>query len=425
MRPTTELLVTRAIVLPAELLKPPEEPAPERPGESTNPTAAALAEAEAEAAALKETDAPREYLPPLPPPLPPPPPPRRTQTQVPGTGQSPAALRAAQALEKARELSQLLKAEVNTRWFYVVAGSWLVLVLLICGSIFVRSRLAARPTVVDDATLAQDTEERKKELDEGKKLFNAGRYEESLATFRRVLARSPNNVRARQYAQMSENALQGRVEEARKSSEADRLIDLGRAAFAEGKFGEARKKAEEALALDGGKGEAQRLKEDASAKQAELEAAAATEARKKKAAKEAIAKKSAPASEPATVRRPAPAQSTAAPASTSARASTATLNLTFDSPISEGTVMVAVNDQIRLKLPFSFKRKVSIFKTVKETGTVTGTMAVDPGSVAIKVWLSGPDIPTAYKNLTAAVSAGDTHTLRLDYAGGQLNVRLQ
>src|SRR6202043_2513238 len=123
-----------------------------------NPTAAALAEDEAEAAsALKETEAPREYLPPLPPPLPPPPPSRRTQTQVPATGESPAALRAAQALEKARKWSQLLKAEINTRWFYAAAGGWLVLVLLVCGSIFVRSRLAARPTVVDDATLAQDT----------------------------------------------------------------------------------------------------------------------------------------------------------------------------------------------------------------------------------------------------------------------------
>ncbi|HEV2064815.1 MAG TPA: serine/threonine-protein kinase, partial [Thermoanaerobaculia bacterium] len=370
--------VTRAIVLPTELLKPPDEPAPESSAESTNPTAKALAEAAAGSAALPET--PREYLPALPPPLPPPPPARRQpHPQGPRTGQSPAALRASQAIEKAREWSQLLKLEVNRRWFYAAAGGWFVLVLLICGLIFIRSRVAARPTVVDDATLAHDTEKRKQALDEGKKLFNAGRYEESLALFRQVLARSPNNLRARQYAQMSENALQGRVEEARKSSEADRLIEAGRTAFGEGKFAEARERAEEALAEDGGKIEAQRLKEDASAKLAELEAAAAAETRKKKA-REAQAKKSALASEPATVRRPASAQSSpGAPAS----AATATLNLTFDSPISEGTVMVAVNDQIRLKLPFSFKRKVSIFKTVKETGTVTGTMAVDPGSVGI------------------------------------------
>jgi tRNA A-37 threonylcarbamoyl transferase component Bud32/tetratricopeptide (TPR) repeat protein len=424
-RPTSE--VTRAIILPTELLKPLDQPAPESSAESTNPTAEALAEAEAGSAAQPET--PREYLPALPPPLPPLPPARRqtqTQTQAPLAGQPSAALRAAQAIEKAREWSQLLKAEVNTRWFYATAGGALLLFLVVSGAILIRANVAARPTVVDDAALAKDTEERKRELDEGKKLFNAGRYEESLALFRRVLARSPNNLRARQYAQMSENALQGRVEEARKSSDADRLIDAGRAAFGAGRLAEARKKAEEALALDGGKIEAQRLKEDASAKLAELEAAAAAETRKKKAAKEALARKSAPASEPATVRRPAPAQSSPqAPAAASASARTATLNLTFDSPISEGTVMVAVNDQIRLKLPFSFKRKVSIFKTVKETGTVTGTMAVDPGSVGIKVWLSGPDIPTAYKNLTATVSAGDTRTLRLEYAGGQLNVRFQ
>jgi serine/threonine protein kinase len=427
MRPTSDAAVTRAIVLPTELLKPLDEPASERSAESTNPTAEALTEAEAGSAALPE--APQEYLPALPPPLPQPPPARpqrQTQTQGARTGQSPAALRVAQALEKVREWSQLLKAEVNARWFYAAAGGWLVLVLLICGLIFIRSRVVARPTVVNDAALAHDTEERKQALDEGKKLFNAGRYEESLALFRRVLARSPNNLRARQYAQMSENALQGRVEEARNSSEADRLIDAGRVAFGAGKFAEARKRAEEALARDGGKIEAQRLKEDASAKLAEVDAAAAADTRKKKAAKEALAKKSAPASEVATVRRPAPVQSSpGAPAAASARASTATLNLTFDSPISEGTVMVAVNDQIRLKLPFSFKRKVSIFKTVKETGTVTGTISVDAGSVGIKVWLSGPDIPTAYKNLTATVSAGDTRTLRLEYTGGQLNVRFQ
>ena len=52
--------------------------------------------------------------------------------------------------------------------------------------------------------------------------------------------------------------------------------------------------------------------------------------------------------------------------------------------------------------------------------------AVAAGGVyGIKVWLSGPDIPTAYRNLTAAISAGETRILRLEYAGGQLNVRYQ
>ena len=315
----------------------------------------------------------------------------------------------------------MLKAEVNPRWFYpdgriVPAADAHHLRLSV-----IRANVAGRPTAVDDATLAKETEERKQALEEGKKLFNAGRYEESLVVFRRVLARSPNNQRARQYAQMSENALQGRMEEARKSSEADRLLEAGRAAFAEGKFAEARKNAEAALALDSGKIEAQRLKDDATTELAELESAAAAE-KKKKAEKVAV-KKAAPTPEPVTVHpRPVVVPPTAP---VQPGVTTATINLVFDSPLSEGTVMVAVNDQIRLKLPFSFKRKVSIFKTVKETGTVHGTMTVDPGPVAIKVWLSGPDITTAYKNLTAQLSAGDVRTLRLDYAGDQLNIRIQ
>jgi len=330
--------------------------------------------------------------------------------------------RAMQLLDKAREWIVHLRREVNPRWFLVTAGSWLLLMLIVCGSIFIRARLAARPTVPEDTALAQEIEERKQNLEEGKKLFNSGQYEQSLALFRKVLARSPNNQRARQYAQMSENAMQGRMEEARKSAEADQLLDAGRTAYAEGKFPEAKKRAEEALALDGGKIEAQRLRDDAAAKITELEAAAAAD-RKKKADKAAAAKKPTAVPEPQTVHRPtqAPAVAPARPA-----VSTATVNLVFESPISEGTVMVAINDQIRLKLPFSFKKKVSIFKTVKETGTVTGTMTIDPGTVGIKVWLSGPDIPsTAYKNLTAQIAAGETRTLRLDYAGDQLTIRLQ
>jgi tetratricopeptide (TPR) repeat protein len=399
-----------------DLVFPPSEP-PSVAEERKEPVPPPASTDEPEPEALTEIAEPPagdQSLQPLPPSLPP-----LSVPQPAGrTGASPAARRAALAIERAREYARLLKAEVNPRWFLLTTGAWLGLVLVVCLAIFVRSIYAARPTVAEDATLARETEERKQALEEGKKLFNAGRYEESLALFRRVLARSPNNQRARQYAQMSENAQQGRVEEARRSAEADSLLETGRTAFAEGKFADARQRAEEALALDGGKIEAQRLKEDASARLAQLEAAAAE---RRKRAEKAVAKKAAPAPEVVTnVRRPAPAPALAQPAVT-----TATLNLVFESPISEGTVMVAVNDQIRLKLPFSFKRKVNIFKTVKETGTVAGTMTVDPGSVGIKVWLSGPDIMTAYKNLPAQLSAGDTRTLRLEYAGGQLNVRLQ
>ncbi|MGH9365139.1 MAG: hypothetical protein ACRD1B_07740, partial [Thermoanaerobaculia bacterium] len=406
---------TRAIALPEPLPPPAEEPTPALSPESTNPAGRAPEEEGSEAAADGGGAEPEpvEDLPP--------PPSAPRPVRWPSMGASAAARSASEVIEKVRAWSQMLKLEVNTRWFYISAGAWAILMLLICGSIFVRSLVAARPTVVENAALARETQERKQALDEGRKLFNAGRYEESLVLFRRVLARSPNNQRARQYAQMSENALQGRLEEARKSSEVDRLLEAGWAAFGEGKFAEARQRADEALALDAGKIEAQGLKDDASTKIAELEAAAAAERKKK--AKEVAAKRST-LPQPGPIRRPASAQAPGQ-APVQSGATTVTLNLVFDSPISEGTVMVAVNDQIRLKVPFAFKRKVSIFKTVKETGTVRGTMTIEPGSVGIKVWLSGPDITTAYKNLTGTFSAGDTRTLRLEYAGEQLNLRIQ
>ena len=409
--------VTRALVLP-DIPPPPAQPPEAFSSLSTNPAAVvppeALFEHQAVTAAIRMSKGAATYPPPLPGPSPAPAQPLKPSARA------AAARRTSQALEKALEWSQLLRRDVNTRWFLVTTGAFALGMAVICGAIFVRSRVAAHPTAVMDDTLARETEERKQSLEEGKKLFNAGRYEESLGLFRKVLARSPNNQRARQYAQMSENALQGRAEEARRSAEADKLLEAGRTAYGEGRFAEARKKAEEALNLDGGRIEAQRLKEDASVKIAELEAAAAAE-RKKKAERVAVKKATSPA-EQVTVRRPAPA---AAPAPGQPAATTATLRLVFDSPISEGAVMVAINDKIRLKQPFEFKKKVGFFKTVKETGTVTGSITVDPGAMSIQVWLSGPDITTAYKALSAQLAPGETRTLRLEYVGNQLGVRVQ
>ena len=48
-------------------------------------------------------------------------------------------------------------------------------------------------------------------MDEGRKLYDAGRYQESLARFRQVLEKDPNSRAAREYAQKAESALQGRT----------------------------------------------------------------------------------------------------------------------------------------------------------------------------------------------------------------------
>ena len=80
--------------------------------------------------------------------------------------------------------------------------------------------------------------------------------------------------------------------------------------------------------------------------------------------------------------------------------------------------MVAVNDQILLRRPFSFKKN--------ESRSVLGSFTVPSGAATIKAWLSGPGLPAAaFATTSAQISGGETRTLRLDYTGGKLAVQLQ
>jgi tetratricopeptide (TPR) repeat protein len=282
--------------------------------------------------------------------------------------------------------------------------------------------MVSKPTAAVDSALEQETKERRQTLEEGKKLFAAGKYDESLALFRKLLARSPNNTQARQYAQMAENALQGREEQAKKVAEADRALQEAHAAFDSGNYSEAKKRADDALALDGGRIEAQQLREQAAGKIADADAAA----KKKLKPTPAPIKRAqvAPAPEQRVERQVAPAP--APPAGSSQTTGSAMLRLLFESPVTEGHVMVAVNDQILLRKQFSFKRKEGLFKTVKDRGTVDESIPVKAGNAAIKVWLSGPDIPASVlATTTVQLNGGETRTLRLDYSNGRLTAKIQ
>ena len=100
--------------------------------------------------------------------------------------------------------------------------------LAVVGIFALRARTVSRPSVEPDATLEQDVQDRRQALEDGKKLFAAGKYDESLAKFRQVLTRSPNNQEARQYAQMAENAVKTKQEEDQRKSQAAQLVDAAR-----------------------------------------------------------------------------------------------------------------------------------------------------------------------------------------------------
>jgi hypothetical protein len=324
--------------------------------------------------------------------------------------------------QKLQEWRILGKRQINPKWFYGVSAAAAGLLILIVAGFLLQATFASRPSVPHDSGLEAQNREVRQALEEGRKLLSAGEYDRSLALFRQVLKRSPGNQQARQYAQMAENALRARQDESRKTVEATALLEQGRAAMASNDFEAARRRADEALALDGGLIAAQELREEAVAKISEAEkAAAATGKRRTPRPKEQVARAAPPEQSGPSV----PAAAEAAPAPNASSNAAGTMRLFFESPISEGHVMVAVNDRIVLRKPFSFTRKEGIFKSVKDRGTVDASFPVSPGAVTVKVWLSGPDIAPSFASASGQMAGGDSKTLRLDYVSGQLSAKIQ
>jgi len=343
-------------------------------------------------------------------PLPPLPPPPSASTTAP----------AAARPGTPQDWKKLAKAEVNPRWFWMVTAAAVGVLVLIVGFFALRARAAARPASDVDPALEQEVRDRREALEESKKLFAAGRYDESLAKARQVLSHSPNNEEARRYAQMAENAVKARQADAAKKKQAADLVATAKASLADGKLEDARRQAEEALGIDGSNADATAVRDEAAQKINEAKVAEEAAARKRGAAKskEQLAKKKEAAPSPAAPPKTASGTAAAPPAPPPApAATTATLKLAFDSPMPEGHLMVAVNDQILLRRPFSFKKG--------ETRAVGANISVPPGFANVKVWLSGPDMPSAFATAGAHVAAGDTKTLQLDYSGGKLSAALK
>jgi tetratricopeptide (TPR) repeat protein len=323
-----------------------------------------------------------------------------------------------------QDWKKLLRAEVNAPYFWGAAGALALFAFLVCAALLVRASMAARPTAPVEAVVEKEAQDRKHALEDAKKLFATGKYEQSLTLLRQVLARSPGNQQARQYAQMAENALAGRAEEIRKSAQAAGSVEAARAALAQSRYEDAVRHADEALAVDAGRTEAQELKDQAVARIAEARAADAEAARKKRAEDKKVAGVRRQPTAGAQARAERAVQAPGAP--TTFATGPATLRLVFDSPISEGSVMIYVNDEKALQKPFDFSKKAGFFKRVDGTGTVEAPIPVKAGPVSVKVWLSGKGLPaTAFTTVAGQLAGGETRTLRLEYSGNQLTAHIQ
>ena len=133
---------------------------------------------------------------------------------------------------------------------WATVGAVALFFVLVSGALLLRASMVSRPTSPIDPVVEKETRDRKRALEDAKKLFSAGKYEQSLALLRQVLARSPANQQARQYAQMAENALAGRAEAERKSAEAERSLESARVALSEKRYDDAIRIADATLVLE-------------------------------------------------------------------------------------------------------------------------------------------------------------------------------
>ena len=295
------------------------------------------------------------------------------------------------------------------------AGLAAIVAIAVGGYFALRSSPAPPPAAPVAAARNAEAVGLQKSLDEGKRLFDEGKYQESLAIVRPVLDHNPDNAEARQLADQAETAIKGRADQASKTAQIESSLESARQAFASKKWEEAKTHAGEVLLLDAENAEAIKLRDDSTAQ---------VERAEKKKVETQLAKIRSMPKAPQTAQK-VEAQGPAAPPPVPAGTSKATLRLLFDSPIAEGHVMVAVNDQILLRQPYNFKKKSGLFRSSEGTGTVSANIPVPNGPLTVKVWLSGPGIQPAYATATASMLPAETRTLKVDYAGGHLGARVQ
>ena len=271
------------------------------------------------------------------------------------------------------------------------------------------------PKAVEEANRAQL--DLQKEVAHGKDLYAKGRYAESLALFRSVLQRDPSLKVAREYSQMSEEAIrneQQKKSDEEKTSQIAEHLQAGRTALDGKDFDTALKESEAVLNLDPKNEAATKLSEDTRKRLTEEKRAELRKGEKKKKA-ESLAKVGEAKTKSATTRgrgRPG-----GEPFRGSSATTPATIRVTFSSPIPRGYLMIAVNDAIIFRKNFDFGKQ--------EGGVVSDILKVAPGSATVKVWLTTPDSSVkGYQPINATLAGGDSRVLTITLQGKKFSAHL-
>ncbi len=292
-----------------------------------------------------------------------------------------------------------------------------MIVVVGAGLLVLKSRIPGGepPKAAEEASRAQL--DLQKEVAQGKDLYAKGRYAESLAIFRSVLQRDPSLNAARQYSQMSEEALrneQQKKADEEKTAQIAAHLQAGRTALDGKDFDTALRESEAVLNLDPKNEEATKLSEDTRKRLTEEKKAELRKGEKRKKTESLARVGQTQTRTPAASAAPSPAGSrSAAPSATTP----ATIRVTFASPIPKGYLMIAVNDAIIYRKNFDFGKQ--------NGGMLSDTLKVAPGSATVKVWLTTPDSSVkGYQPINATLAGGDSRVLTITLQGKKFSAHL-
>ncbi len=242
--------------------------------------------------------------------------------------------------------------------------------------------------------------------------LEAGDLVGAVSTLRQAEQQDPGSTRIRESRQEAERKL-AETEAATGREEQLRLyLEQGEEAYARRRFTAAAELARQALLLDPGSPVAMDLL-------ARAEGVAAKTDRRNTLAAAPAAEPTGPAAEPAPIET-TPEE----PAETVAPNAPATLNLSFRSEVSQGTLTVYLGQRQLLREPFRFTEKRGLLRSKAVSGTLERSLTLPPGQHQLRVYVALDRTRT--ETVEGNFPPGMTRTLAVTVgAGGELSVSLR
>ncbi len=313
------------------------------------------------------------------------------------------------------EVKKNLSREVNSRYVFLILGGSILIAVVVAGFFLLRRSAEEKTAVPVDNTAAKNASDRRSLMEEGNRLVMEGKYAEALEKYRELARQVPDSAAAKDAVQKTEILLEEQRKKDSRLTEIHNRLQAARDAVSAGDDTKALVEVGALLVLDPQNSDALALK--ATAEERLKAAEKATEDQKKK---DEIAKKKKPT--PTVAARADLGKKVETPTAAPAlpTPSTATVKITFDCPISDGHVMIRLNEREVFRKSFNFGKK-------SRGGLIEGSIQVPAGKGDWKFWVISADGSVRqFQPYTFEVPGGENRMLRLDLdASNKLSVVLR